>query len=133
MGSGPRTQGVYRLPKGAAQLGQFVIHALRCRGENSPRHQTVSLQSTQREGKHALGNPADHAPELVKAHRAIAEQDNDEHRPLVAYAREHGADGAAILAGGIVLWGGHFGVLRYQVCASLRTIEQVYMLVQVTF
>jgi hypothetical protein len=42
------------LPQGAAELGQFVIHTLRSGGEDSPRHQAFSLQSTQREREHPL-------------------------------------------------------------------------------
>src|ERR1700731_2070683 len=88
------------LPQGAAELGQFVIHTLRSGGEDGPRHQAVSLQSTQREREHPLGDAADHPPDLIEALRAIAEQDDDEHGPLVAYARQNGADGAAICGGG---------------------------------
>ncbi len=53
-----------------------------------------------------------HPPDLVKALRAIAEQHDDERGPLVPYARQNGAEGAAIFRGGIGELDGHFGVLR---------------------
>jgi hypothetical protein len=43
MSARPRTERFDGLPQGAAELGQFVIHALRSGGEDSPRHQAVSL------------------------------------------------------------------------------------------
>jgi hypothetical protein len=64
-------------------------------------------------------NAADHPLDLIKALRAIAEQDDDEHGPFVPYARQNGAEGAAIFGVGIGELDGHFGVLRYQVCAFL--------------
>src|SRR5882757_5369456 len=50
----PQTERFDGLPQAAAELGQFVLHALRTGGEDSPRHQAVSLQSTQREREHPL-------------------------------------------------------------------------------
>ena len=52
---------------------------------------------------------------------------------LSPYARQNGADGAAIFGGGIGELDDHFGVLRYQICAFLRTTVPVYRLVQVVF
>ena len=46
--------GLSGVQQGAAELGQFVIHTLRSGGEDSPRHQAVPLQSTQREREHPL-------------------------------------------------------------------------------
>src|SRR5258708_7100619 len=50
----PRTQRFNRVPQGAAELGQFVVHALRRGWEDGPRHEAVSLQSAQREREHPL-------------------------------------------------------------------------------
>jgi hypothetical protein len=43
MSARPRTERLHSHPQRAAELGQFVIHALRCGGEDGPLHQTVSL------------------------------------------------------------------------------------------
>ena len=133
MSTRPQTERFHSLPQGAAEFGQFVIHTLRRGGEDSPRHQAVSLQSALREREHPLRNTADHPLDFIKALRAIAEQDDDQHGPLLPYARQNGAESAAIFAGGIEELDGHFGVLRYQICAFLRTLSQVYMLAQVAF
>jgi len=41
MSARPQTERFHRLPQGAAELGQFVIHALRSGGEDSPLYQAV--------------------------------------------------------------------------------------------
>ena len=135
MSARPRTERFHGLPQGAAELGQFVIHTLRSGGEDSPRHQAVSLQSTQREREHPLGDTADHPPDLIEALRAIAEQDDDEHGPLISYVREYGAEVATVFASGIEEMDGHVDVdvLWYQICAFLRTISSVPILDQVVF
>ena len=84
MSARPQTERLHGLPQGAAELGQLVIDPRRSGGEDSPRHQAVALQPTQREREHPLRNTADHALDLIKMLRAIAEQDDDEHGPLVA-------------------------------------------------
>jgi len=121
------------LPQGGAQLGQFVIHTLRSGGEDSPRHEPVSLQSTQSERKHSLGNTADHPSDLIEPFGSIAEQNDDEHCPLVAHPRQDGAQGAAIYSRGVGKLDGHFDVLKYQVCAFLWAVAQVPILAQVAF
>src|SRR6202040_4029361 len=73
MSARPQAERFDGLPQSAAELGQFVIDTLRTGGEDRPRHQAVSLQSTQREGEHPLRNTADHPLDLAKALRAIAD------------------------------------------------------------
>ena len=115
----PRTERFHGLPQAAAELGQLIIHALRSRWENGPRHEAVPFQSTQREREHPLRNTADHPLDLIEAFRAITEQDDDQHAPLVPDARQDGAQVATVFAGGIGELDGHFVVLRYQNCAFL--------------
>ena len=59
---------------------------------------------------------------FIKALRAIAEQDDDQHGPLVAYPRQNGPEGAAIFGVGDRERNGHPGVPWYQICAFLRTM-----------
>src|ERR1700687_4195589 len=113
-------------------MGQLVVHAGRNGGENGAGHQAVAFQSSEREGEHSLRNAADHSFDLVEALRPVAEQYNDQHAPFVADAGQHRTDGAAVLARAIGKLGSHLYVLQYQICAFLRTLAAVYILVQVT-
>jgi len=61
----------------------------------------------------------DHPLDLIEALRAIAEQDDDQHAPLIPDEGQNGAEVTTVFAGGIEEFDGHFSVLRYQICAFL--------------
>src|SRR5580704_8147887 len=132
MAPGPGAQRFHGLPQGTAETGQLVVHARRNGRIKGSRHQTVSLQSSQREGEHSLRDAADHPFDLVEAPGSIAEQHDDQHAPFVSDAGEDRADGAAIVTCAIGKTDGHLSVLRYKACAFLRSLATVTNLVQVT-
>ena len=94
-----------------SELCQRVVDARRNGREDRARHQAVPLQRPQRQGQHPLRNAAERTAQLVEPLGAVPQRADHEHRPLVADARQHLADGAAIL--------GYVQVTRYQRCAFL--------------
>src|ERR1700730_12392981 len=132
MAARPRAQRFHRLPQRAAETGQLVVHAGRNGCENGAGYQAVAFQSSEREREHSLRNAADHSFDRVEALRPVAEQHDYQHAPFIADAGQHRTDRAAVLARAIGKLASHLSVLRYRICAFLRTIAPVYTLVQVT-
>src|SRR5207302_10952868 len=85
-----------------------------------------------REGERMLRSGAENSVNHTEALRHVAEQHDDPHAPFVANAGQHRTDGATVLARAIGKLGSHLYVLRYQICAFLRTLAAVYNLIQVT-
>jgi len=93
--------------------------------------ETISLQPAQSEGQHALRDTADRAADLVEPHGAVltAQQLHDQHRPLIAYARECLAYELALAR---VVLDGLIYVPGFQISAFLRTAPIVTILALVT-
>ena len=96
----------------AAERGQRIIHPRRNGRKRRSCNQPVALEPAQRKRQHALRNAADRAPQLVEAHRPVAQPRHDQDRPFVADPGEHVADRPAIR--------GQMNVAWFHRCAFLR-------------
>ena len=102
--------------------------------------ETISLQPAQSEGQHALRDTADRAADLVEPHGAVltAQQLHDQHRPLIAYAREclaYELALARVVLDGLILSRRRDGLIYvpgFQISAFLRTAPIVTILALVT-
>ncbi len=99
--------------------------------------QAISLQASQSQSQHALGDAPDRTADLVESRRASprAQQLNDQHGPFVAYAREcfaHQPAFAGIVVDLIDLLCGLIFHTGYLISAFLRTVPIVTILALVT-
>src|ERR1700726_3658954 len=116
----PFAERLHRLPQPAAEIGQFVIDPGGNGREHGAGDQAVALEPAQRQGQHPLRNAADHALDLVKASRPVAEQHDDEHAPFVADPRQDRRHPSAIAVEvGVGRQDRHFDVLGFHRCARV--------------
>ena len=84
------------------QLGQPALYLWRAGREDRPGHHAVSLETAQRTGQHLLRDAARAPSDVVEAARAVPQQHDNEHAPLLIDAREDLADLAAVLVERVV-------------------------------
>jgi hypothetical protein len=88
----PGHQGLDRVEERRPERGQVVVDARRDHRVDRPPDEAIALQPAQGEREHPLADAVDLAAQPGEALRALAEQLDDEQRPLVRQAVEQVAD-----------------------------------------
>jgi hypothetical protein len=106
----PRTKRQNRFAERVPEVGQGVFDLGRNRGVHGSGNQAVALETPQGAGQHLLRDTVQSAFDRIKAKRAVPQQHDDKHTPLVTDARQDLADFAAVFMEGAMIRASHSDV-----------------------